>query len=65
MLTVSDVNKKIFGKSYHEKLLLKTNFVWYRNSLSQVDTLSIVMCLIDKGIIRESVRWKMERLYDH
>ena len=56
MLTVSDVNKKIFGKSYHEKLLLKTNFVWYRNSLSEVDTLSIVMCLIDKGIIRESVR---------
>ena len=54
VLAATDVDK-ITGKSYCEKLL-NTKFVWDRNSLSQADAVSIVMCLIDKGIIRESVK---------
>ena len=47
-------DKKLAWKSYHEKLL-NTNFTWDRNSLSYVDAIGIVHCLIDKSMARESI----------
>ena len=51
-------------KSYYDKLL-NTNFVWDRNSLSQVDIVDVTN-LIDKGVVRDSLsNIKMVRLQDH
>ena len=41
-------------KSYHEKLL-NTEFVWYRNSLTQTDSISDVPHLINKYMFRELI----------
>ena len=46
-LAVSDEEKKIARKSYHENLL-NTEFAWYRDGLSEVDTFSSVACLTNK-----------------
>ena len=52
-------------KSYYDKLL-NTNFVWDRNSWSQVDIVNDVTNLIDKGVVRDSLsKIKMVRLQDH
>ena len=50
MLTVSDEDKKIALKSYHEKLS-KTEFDWDRNDLFKADIISSVLCLM----VRESL----------
>ena len=47
-------NKKMAWKSYHEKLL-NTEIAQNRNSVSQVNTVSSFSCLIDQGIVRESI----------
>ena len=54
VLTVSDEDKKIAWKSYHEKLLNR-EFAWNRNSLFQADANSEVLRLTDKEMVRESV----------
>ena len=54
LLAVSDEDKKIAWKSYHEKLL-NTEFAWNNNSLFQVYKVSSILWLIDKSIIRESI----------
>ena len=54
ILTVSDEDKEIAWKSHQEKLFI-TEFAWDRNSLSQTDTVSSIPCLIDKGMVRESI----------
>ena len=54
VLAVSDADKKIAWTSYHNKLL-NTQFALENNSLFQAGTVSIVLCLIDWRIIRDSV----------
>ena len=54
MLAVSDEDKKIAWKSYHEKLL-NTDFVLDRNSLSHTDTVGGVTSLKNKEMVRESI----------
>ena len=54
VLTVSDEDKKITQKSFHERLL-NTQLPQDRNSLSQPDTVSGVPRLIDKDMVRESI----------
>ena len=51
VLTVSNENKEIPWKSYHEKLF-NTEFAWDRNSLSQADTVSRVPYLIGRDMVR-------------
>ena len=51
---VSDKDKKIAWKSYHEKLLNKA-LAWDGNSLSQADTVGDAHPLLDKYMIRESI----------
>ena len=51
---IIDEEKKRAWKSYHEKLL-NTQFAWGRNSLSQADTISSILCPIDKDMLRESI----------
>ena len=53
VLAVTYEDKKMAWKSYHEKLF-NTGFVWDRNILSQVNTVSSVPHFIDNGMIRES-----------
>lgn len=38
------------------KKLCKTEFSWDKNSLFQWDTVSSIYCVLDKDIIRESIR---------
>lgn len=45
MLAVSDEDRKIAQKSYHEKLS-KTEFDWDRNDLFKADIISSVLCLM-------------------
>ena len=54
VLVVSDEDKKIVWKSYHEKLL-KTVCAWDRNSLSQGHTASDLPCLTDKDMVRQAI----------
>ena len=54
VLAVTYEDKKIAWKSYHEKLL-NTDFAWDQNILFQVDTVSSVLHLIDKDMIRKSI----------
>ena len=42
LMAVSNENKLIAWKSYHEKLLKNSEFAWDRNSLPQVDAVSNV-----------------------
>ena len=42
-------------KSYHEKLS-NTQFAWDRNSLSQADKVSGIPYLIEKDMVKESIR---------
>ena len=58
LLAVSDEDKKIIWKSYHEKLL-NTEFALERNSLSQADVLSSGPLFLEKDMAIESVS-KME-----
>ena len=55
VLKVSDEDKKLTWKSYHEKLL-NPAFAWDRNSLTQEEIVSRVSCLIDK--VREAISKK-------
>ena len=55
VLAVSDADKKIAWKRYHEKLF-NTEFAWNRNSLSQTGTVNGVPGLIGKDMVRESIR---------
>ena len=54
VLAVSDEDKKMTWKSYHEKLS-NTQFAWDRNSLSQADTVSGIPYLIEKEMVKESI----------
>ena len=54
LLAVKDEYKKIASKKYCEKLL-NIEFARDMNSLSQVDTVSGVPHLIDKGMVRVSI----------
>ena len=54
VMAVSDAYKKMAGKSYNEKFS-NTQFAWDRNSLSKADTVSGIPCLIEKGMVRESL----------
>ena len=53
-MVVKDEYKKTASKKYHEKLL-NIEFARDMNSLSQVDTVSGVPHLIDKGMVRVSI----------
>ena len=54
VLAVSNEDRKTVWKSYHEKLL-NTEFAWDRKSLSQTDTVSSILCLIDNGMVKISI----------
>ena len=54
ILTVSDEDKEIAWRSHQEKLFI-TEFARDMNSLSQTDTVSSIPCLIDKGMVGESI----------
>ena len=51
---LSDEDKKITWKNYHENLL-NTEFAYDRKSLSQADAVSGIPRLIDKDMVRESI----------
>ena len=53
-LAVSNEDKKIALKNYHEKLMNRS-FSWNSNSLSQANKVSDRPCLKNKDIVRESV----------
>ena len=54
MLKISDEDKKITLKSYHEKLL-HTELACNGNSFPGADTVCDVPCLIDRDMVRESI----------
>ena len=49
MMCLRSDDKKLIWKSYHEKLLTK-DFTWNSNHFPQVDTVSFVFHLIQKGM---------------
>ena len=50
-MEVRDEDKRIAWKSYYENLL-NTECAWDWNNLSEADTVSDVLCLVDKYMVR-------------
>ena len=64
-LAVSDEDMKISCENYHE-ILSNREFASDRNSFCQANTVSSVLCAIDKDMVRESIsKSKKERIHDH
>ena len=55
VMAASNEDKWIAWKRHHEKLLKNTEFTWDRNSLSQVDPVSIVPLLKHNNLVMEPI----------